>query len=56
MNSTVLYFTQSKYDRYVIGSIIPHYGRYIQVVDKRMRTDLGDYFEIDYYYTGEFFK
>lgn len=50
LHRTVLYFTNQRYVDFAIGSRVQHLGRNIRITDKRLRTDLGDYFEITYYY------
>ena len=50
MNSTVLYFTQERYDYYVLGNVVIHNSRPIRVTSKALRPEFGDYFEITYYY------
>lgn len=50
MNKAVLYFTQERWNEYTIDSIAEHYGKVIRVITKKLRKDLGDYFEIMYVY------
>jgi len=50
MSTTVLYFTQERWDEHYIGSRMQFFGHRIEVLNRWMRRDLGDYFEITYRY------